>query len=207
MGGSPWVACGALAGKAAPMPPPLTLEGPRLRLRPWQEADRDPLAAMNADPAVMRHFPAPLSRAESDAWGARLQAHIDAHGWGFWAVELRARPGCVGAVGLMHIPWPIPWEATFTPTVEIGWRIASGLQRQGLAEEAARLALAAGFGPIGLEAIVAFTVLANEPSWRLMEKLGMSRIGVFEHPRLPQGHPLRPHLLYRLQRDEYGAVR
>jgi RimJ/RimL family protein N-acetyltransferase len=185
----------------------MILEGPRLRLRPWRVADWAPLAALNADPVVMRHFAAPMAAAESDAWGARLQEHIATHGWGFWAVELRAAPGCIGAVGLMHIPWPVPVPglAPLAPAVEIGWRIAPGHQRQGLAEEAARLALAAGFGPIGLAEILAFTVPANAPSWRLMEKLGMRRVGGFEHPRLPEGHRLRPHLLYRLQRAEFDS--
>ena len=185
------------------MPQPMTLEGPRLRLRPWGEADLAPLAAINADPAAMRHFAAPMTRAESDAWAARLQAHIDTHGWGFWCVERREAPGCIGAVGLMHIPW----QADFTPAVEIGWRIAPAQQRQGFAEEAARLALAAGFGPIGLAEIVAFTVPANEPSWRLMERLGMAPAGRFAHPRLPEAHPLRPHLLYRLARADWLAQR
>jgi ribosomal-protein-alanine N-acetyltransferase len=183
------------------MPEPITLEGQRLRLRPWREADLAPLAAINADPVAMRHFAAAMTRAESDAWAARLQAHIAVHGWGFWAVERRDRPGCIGAVGLMHIPW----QAAFTPAVEIGWRIAPAEQRQGFAEEAARLALAAGFGPIGLEAIVAFTVPANLPSRRLMAKLGMMPAGDFAHPRLPDGHPLRRHLLHRLTRAEWLA--
>nr|WP_274607303.1 GNAT family protein [Paracraurococcus ruber] len=141
--------------------------------------------------------------AESDAWMDRLQAHIAAHGWGFWCVERRAAPGCIGAVGLMHIPW----EAAFTPAVEIGWRIAPAAQRQGFAEEAARLALAAGFGPIGLAEIVSFTRPANAPSWRLMERLGMSRGEDFGHPRLPEGHPARPHILYRLSRADWVAQR
>ena len=183
--------------------PPMTLEGPRLRLRPWREEDLAPLAALNGDPAVMRHLPGVLDRAASDAWAARLQAHIAAHGWGFWAVERHAAPGLVGVVGLMRIPW----EAAFTPAVEIGWRIAAPFQRQGFAEEAARLALAAGFGPIGLGEVVALTVPANEPSWRLMERLGMRRAGGFGHPLLPEGHPLRPHLLYRLDRAEWAASR
>lgn len=188
--------------KAAPVP--LVLESPRLRLRPWRPEDLAPLAAMQADPAVMRHFPAPLSRAESDAWAARLTAHMDRHGWGFWAVERRATPGLVGVVGLLHLAWEPPWEFGHTPVVEIGWRIAAGFQRQGYAEEAARLALAAGFGPIGLEEVVAFTVPPNAPSWLLMAKLGMRPAGTFEHPRLPEGHPLRTHLLYRITRPDWA---
>lgn len=180
----------------------MTLEGPRLRLRPWRAEDRAPLAAINTDPVAMRHFPAPMTRTESDAWMDRLAAHIATHGWGFWAVERRDTPGLIGAVGLMHIPW----EAEFTPAVEIGWRIAPALQRQGLAEEAARLALAAGFGPIGLDRIVAFTVPGNIASWLLMARLGMQPAGTFEHPRLPDGHPLRTHLLYRLDRQDWQAA-
>lgn len=172
----------------------MILDGPRLRLRPWHEADAGAFAAMNADPEVMRHFAAPLSRAESDAFLHALMAHQAAHGFCFWCVERRAVPGAIGMCGLMRVPW----QARFTPAVEIGWRIAVAHWRQGHAEEAARLALAAGFGPLGLAEIVAFTVPANEPSWRLMEKLGMRGDGDFEHPRLPEGHPLRRHRLYRV---------
>lgn len=181
------------------------LEGPRLRLRAWRAADLAPFAALNADAGAMRHFPAPLTREESDAMAAWCQAHIAAHGWGFWAVEERASTCFVGAVGLM----PIPWQARFTPAVEIGWRIAPAFQRRGLAEEAARLAIGFGFAEVGLAEIVAFTIPANAPSWRLMEKLGMAPDGTFDHPRLPEGHLMRRHRLYRLRRadweEDHGA--
>lgn len=182
---------------------PQALEGPRLRLRPWRPEDLAPLAALNADPVAMQHFPAPMTPAESDAWAGRLAAHIGTHGWGFWVVERREAPGLVGVVGLQHITW----EADFTPAVEIGWRIAPACHRQGYAEEAARVALAAGFGPIGLDGIVAFTVPGNAPSWLLMAKLGMRPAGTFEHPRLAEGHPLRTHLLYRMTRQDWEATR
>ncbi|TCZ65911.1 GNAT family N-acetyltransferase [Roseicella aquatilis] len=185
------------------MPKTMTLEGPRLRLRPWREEDRAALAAINTDPEAMRHFAAPMTRAESDAWMDRLQAHVTGHGWGFWCVERRETPGCIGAVGLM----PVRFAAPFAPAVEIGWRIAPAQQRQGFAEEAARLALAAGFGPLGLAEIVAFTRAMNEPSWRLMQRLGMVRGEDFEHPGLPEGHPARAHILYRLTRAAWVAQR
>ena len=173
---------------------PVTLETARLLLRPWREDDLDPLAALNGDAESMRHFPAVLTRAESDAWAARLHAHMDTHGWGFWVVEERGGAPFVGVVGLLTIPW----QARFTPAVEIGWRIAPGHRRRGFAEEAARAALGFGFATLGLAEIVAFTTAANEPSWRLMERLGMRADGGFDHPRLPEGHPKRHHLLYRL---------
>jgi ribosomal-protein-alanine N-acetyltransferase len=181
----------------------MILDGPRLRLRPWREADAGAFAAMNADPEVMRHFVAPLTRAQSDHFLAVLTAHEARHGFCFWAVERHAAPGAIGMCGLMRVPF----EARFTPAVEIGWRIARAHWRRGHAEEAARLALAAGFGPLGLAEIVAFTVPANEPSRRLMEKLGMRADGDFAHPRLAPDHPLGRHLLYRLSREDWVAQR
>lgn len=174
--------------------PAVTLHGSRLTLRPWREDDLEPLFAINGDADSMRHFQSVMTRAESDAWAARLQAHFEAHGWGFWVAEERDGAPFVGVVGLMTIPW----HEHFTPAVEIGWRIAPAHRRRGFAEEAARLALDFGFDALGLPEIVAFTIPPNAGSWRLMERLGMRADGVFDHPRLPEGHPMRQHLLYRL---------
>lgn len=175
----------------------MILHGPRLTLRPLEDADAAEFAALNGDPAVMRHFPKPLDFAESETFRARIARHFEAHGYGFCGVFRRNAPGLVGLVGLLNIPW----SARFTPAVEIGWRIAPAHQRQGYAEEAARMALAHGFGALALPEIVAFTIPANAPSWRLMEKLGMRAEGRFAHPALPEGHAMREHLLYRLRRD------
>lgn len=171
----------------------VTLAGPRLILRPWRAEDLDPLFAINGDAESMRHFPAVMTRAESDAWAARIQAHFAEHGWGFWVVEERGGAPFVGVVGLLSIPW----TARFTPAVEIGWRISPAFRRRGIAEEAARMAIGFGFGTLRLPEVVAFTVPGNEPSRRLMERLGMRPDGAFGHPRLPEGHPMRRHLLYR----------
>ena len=148
----------------------MVLDGPRLRLRPWRDGDADAFAALNADPAVMRHFAAPLSRAESDAMLARVRAHDAEHGFCFWAAELceGARP--IGFCGLQRVAF----EARFTPAVEIGWRLARAHWGRSLAREAAELALGAAFRPFDLSEIVAFTPPANERSWRLMERLGIA---------------------------------
>lgn len=180
----------------------VTLDTPRLVLRPWRDADLDPLFAINGDPDSMRYFAAPMTRAESDAWAARMRAHFAEHGWGFWVVEERGGAPFVGVVGLLTIPW----QARFTPAVEVGWRIARAYRRQGFAMEAARAAVGFGFDRLGLPEVVAFTVPANEPSWRMMEKLGMRRDGLFDHPRLPDGHKWKSHLLYRLARGERAAA-
>lgn len=183
--------------------PTVTLRGPRVLLRPWRlPADLDPLFAINGDPAAMRHFAKVMTRAESDDWGRAIAADCASRPHGFWALELPGQ-GLVGVVGIK----PVPFEADFTPATEIGWRIATRFQRQGLAEEAARLALAYAFGPAALAEVVAFTPPGNEPSWRLMEKLGMRQDGTFEEPRIPEGHPKRLQRLYRVTRAEWVQSR
>jgi len=175
-----------------------TIETPRLLIRRWREEDRAPFAALNADPAVMRHFPETLDRAGSDAMIDRMEAHAEKRGLSFWAVEERASGDFVGAIGLL-VPG---FQAHFTPCVEIGWRLAARHWGKGYASEGAAACLDYGFGTLGLEEIVSFTVPANEPSWKVMRRIGMRRdeAGDFDHPALPEGHPLRRHLLYRKRR-------
>lgn len=176
----------------------------RLVLRGWREDDLEPFAALNADPRVMEFLPAPLSRAESDAMAGRLQEHFARHGFGGWVIEVPGVAAFAGFVGLL-IP---SYQAHFTPCVEVGWRLAHAHWGRGYATEGARAALKFGFEQLGLEEIVSFTVPANRRSWQVMERLGMRRSPAddFDHPRLPEGHPLRRHVLYRLSRGEWLAA-
>ena len=176
------------------------LETDRLILRGWRAADRAPFAALNADPAVMEHFPSILTRAESDALVERIDEHFARNGFGMWAVEA---PGVADFVGFVGLSIP-RFEAPFTPCVEVGWRLARQHWGRGYAPEAARAALRFGFERAGLEQIVSFTVPANLKSRRVMEKIGMRRDPAddFDHPSLPEGHPLRRHVLYRIDRAE-----
>jgi len=168
----------------------------RLRLRRWRPADREPFAAINADPAVMEHFPEPLTREQSDLLIERIEAGFERSGYGLWALETRAGGELIGFTGLADVPYETP----FTPAVEIGWRLARPAWGAGYASEGARAALAFGFGVAGLEEIVSFATVGNERSRAVMRRIGMERDrdGDFEHPRLPAGHPLAPHVLYRL---------
>ncbi len=174
------------------------LETERLLLRRWRAEDLDPLAEMNADPEVMEHFPATLSRAETALLLARLEAGFERDGYGFWAVELRANGALAGFVGLAPVPADIP----FAPAVEVGWRLGRAYWGKGLAHEGAQAALAYGFGTLGLEEIVAYTAATNERSRRLMERLGMSYDAAadFDHPRVDPGSALSRHVVYRIAR-------
>ena len=177
------------------------LSTPRLWLRQWRASDLEPFAALNADPQVMEFMPGSLSCAESDALARRAEAEIAQQGWGFWATELRESGAFIGFVGL-HVP---SFEAPFTPCVEIGWRLERASWGNGFATEAARACLRFAFESLLLEEVVSFTVPPNRRSRAVMERLGMRHdaAGDFDHPRLPLGHPLRRHVLYRVRREDW----
>jgi RimJ/RimL family protein N-acetyltransferase len=177
----------------------------RLLMRQWRDSDREPFAALNADPVVMEHFPALQTREQSDALIDRNSPEIDGRGWGLWALEVRETGRFIGFTGL-SVP---SFEAHFTPAVEIGWRLAKEAWGNGYASEAARAALAHGFGPAGLEEIVSFTATTNLPSQRVMQRIGMTHDEAddFDHVRLPDGHRLQRHVLYRIDRAQWEATR
>jgi len=171
---------------------------PRLVLRSWREADLHAYAVLNADAEVRRWFPSTLTRKESDAQAARIQDHIAAHGFGFWAVEAPGVAPFIGFVGLQHVSFAAP----FTPAVETGWRLAREHWGCGYATEAALAALTHGFGPLALPEIVSFAVPGNMASRRVMDRIGMQHdlAGDFDHPNVLEGSPLRRHVLYRAAR-------
>jgi len=177
---------------------------PRLLLRPWREEDREPFAVMNADPAVMEFFPACLTREESDKGMDWFEAHYQAHSFGMLAAELLGQAPFIGFIGIQNVPF----EAPFTPAIEIGWRLARPFWNRGLATEGASAVLRYGFKRLGLNEIVAFAVPANLPSRRVMQKIGMRHdaAGDFDHPKLPTNHPLRRHLLYRLNQSDWSRL-
>ncbi|MEJ2654789.1 MAG: GNAT family N-acetyltransferase [Acidihalobacter sp.] len=179
----------------------MELETPRLLLRQWRDADFAPFAALNVDPRVMEHFPAPLSRAESDAMAERCLALIGERGWGLWAVETKRESAFIGFVGLNSPADELP----FSPCVEIAWRLGFEHWGKGYASEAARAALRVGFDSLRLAEIVSFTALDNLRSQAVMQRIGMHEASTrFDHPRIPEGNPLRRHCLYRLARTEWA---
>jgi RimJ/RimL family protein N-acetyltransferase len=176
----------------------------RLVLRQWRDEDLEPFAMLNADPEVMRHFPATMTREESDALAQQQRGRIAERGWGLWALEVVDGASFVGFVGLAEPRF----DAHFTPAVEVGWRLAREHWGYGYATEAARTALAYGFDDLGLDEIVSFTTVANARSRRVMERLDMTHDAAddFDHPLLAEDDPIRPHVLYRLRREEFRTV-
>ncbi|HWE84016.1 MAG TPA: GNAT family N-acetyltransferase [Terracidiphilus sp.] len=177
------------------MNPQRKIETARLTLRRWHDSDREPFARINSDPRVMEYFPAPLTRAESDGFIARIEAHFEQHGFGLWAAELSDTGTFLGYIGL-SVP---AFQAHFTPCVEIGWRLDAEHWGHGLATEGASAVLDYAFTQLALPEVVSLTTPANVRSISVMEKLGMTRNPAddFDHPNLPVGHPLRRHVLHR----------
>jgi len=182
------------------MPEIIEVETERLLLRQWKDSDLKPFAAMNADKRVMEFYPAPLSQQESDAMANTCKSLIAERGWGFWALEEKNTGRFIGFTGL-HVP---KHQLPFSPCVEIGWRLAPEYWGKGFVTEAAQAALNIAFQKLGLDEVVSFTAKANIRSAAVMERLGMIRQSSnFEHPALPEGHELREHIWYKIERRQY----
>lgn len=173
----------------------------RLRLPAWDDSHRQPAALMNADPEVMRWFPATMSRAETDAQIDRQIDRLARRGFTFWPVIRRSDEAFLGLAGLKEGAPDTPVEGV----IEIGWRFAAHAWGQGYASEAARAALVHGFADPAVVRIGAITAAGNTASWALMERLGMTRdpAGDFAHPLVPPGHRACQHITYFIQRDGF----
>ncbi len=182
----------------------VTLSSGRICLRRWRDEDREAFAAMNSDARVMEFFARRLSRVESDAMVDRIQEHFSERDFGLWAIEVPDVAPFIGFAGLA-VPG---FSARFMPCVEVGWRLAFEHWGHGYATEAARLALGYAFGTLALSEVVSFTSATNHRSRAVMERLGMRRDPAedFDHPALPESHPLRRHVLYRLGSGSYFGM-
>jgi RimJ/RimL family protein N-acetyltransferase len=179
---------------------PIEIITERLHMRRWRDSDRDPYAALNVDPAVMRFFPGLQSREGSDRDIDRWGSEFDGRGWSNWAVETRATGHFIGFIGLS-----IPRRALpFMPCVELGYRLAREHWGKGYATEGAKAALRVGFSQLGLNEIVSFTPKVNLASRAVMERVGMTDANedfVYPNPALPD--ELKRHSLYRLSRVDW----
>lgn len=176
----------------------------RLLLRQWKVADLAPFAELNADPEVTEYLQGPMGRAHSNRMVDRISDSFTWRGYGLWAVEVIDGPQFIGYIGL----WDAFFDAPFTPAVEVGWRLARDAWGNGYATEGATAAVAFGFGKIGLPEIVSFTATGNQRSRAVMERIGMTRDvnGDFDHPLVPEGSPIRRHVLYRLSAESFAKA-
>lgn len=171
-----------------------TLRTDRLLMRRWLESDREPFAALNADQETMRFFPATIDRPASDAFVDVIESRFELQGYGLWALEVTETAEFIGFTGLNPMPDGVPGAGG----TEVGWRLARYAWHRGYATEAATAALDVAFGGVGMKEIWSMTAVLNEPSQAVMRRLGLTEVARFDHPRVPAGHPLRPHVTYYL---------
>jgi RimJ/RimL family protein N-acetyltransferase len=169
-------------------------------MRRWRKTDRDLFAAMNADPEVMRYFPGVQDRATSDATADRIERIFEEQGFGLWALETLAEGSFIGFTGLNPMPEGVPGAGG----LEVGWRLMRAAWGHGYATEAGRAAVAVAFDGLDLDEIWSMTAVLNVPSQRVMQRLGMTPYAHFDHPEVPAGHPVRPHVVYLLSRSSAG---
>lgn len=179
----------------------------RLILRAWKEEDLPAFAAMNADPRVREFFPNVLTAAQSDDEARCFQLRYRQEGFGLFAAELRSESTFIGFVGMQTMNLQVPFLRQ--PIVEIGWRLAFQFWGRGLATEGARAVVGHAFEVVHLQQIVAIAVLSNFRSRKVAEKIGMQHIPEldFDHPHVPEGHPLKPHVLYQMTKQDYDILR
>jgi RimJ/RimL family protein N-acetyltransferase len=153
-------------------------ETPRLRLRTWDEGDVAPFMAALNTPAVMQWLGGLGDEELYEKLFERMQICQRNHGYCFWIVERKSDAALLGLCGLYVTQRPATPVEGMT---EIGWRLREDAWGMGYAREAAEASLDLGFGSLGLEQIVAFTVRENAPSWGLMQRLGMVRSRDHDH--------------------------
>jgi ribosomal-protein-alanine N-acetyltransferase len=170
----------------------------RLGLRRWLDTDIQHFIAMNQDVYVMKYFPALLTQNETIAMIARIRQGFEANGFCLYAVELKATGEFIGFTG-----FSIPrFESFFTPCVEIGWRYKQSAWGKGYATEAASACLQYGFTTLGLQTVYSFTAAINLPSEKVMQKIGMAKVGEFNHPNIEEDNALCRHVLYKIDNPE-----
>jgi len=174
----------------------------RLGLRKWKEPDIIPFASLNVDEEVMRYFPKTLNYDQTYEMVERIRLHFENHGFGLYAVEKKDTNEFIGFTGF-SIP---AFDSFFTPCIEIGWRFKKEEWNKGFATEAAKACLDFGFKKLNFDKVVSFTAIVNTRSENVMKRIGMTKTGEFNHPKIDTGSPLCRHLLYELKK-EAGSLR
>lgn len=172
-------------------------ESERLGFRRWNIEDREPFAKMNNDQEVMEFLPKKLTSKESCEFISRIEEHFEIHNYGLWVAEVKETSKFVGFIGF----YTATFESDFTPCIEIGWRINRENWSLGYATEGAKACLEYGFNHLGFEKVYSFTSKLNIRSINVMKKIGLVEEREFNHPRLEEKDPLRPHVLYSIYKS------
>lgn len=184
----------------------MRLETERLLLREWRDSDKRPYADIIGDPHVRRFYVATGSYADAEAGIEKARTRLRDNGFSLMALERKEDGAFLGMLGMVPFDEPMRNAIPGAPRVEIGWQLSQDYWGQGYAPEAARAVLDFAWRVPKLPEVVAITSWHNQPSRRVMEKIGMTydNRGDFEHPNVPDGHRLKLHVLYRIKNPLLG---
>ena len=180
----------------------IDIETPRLLLRRWKESDIAVFTKMNLDAEVMRYFPAPYSEERTKQSYDAIQEEFAKYGYSLYAAEEKSSGNFIGFIGF-H--WA-RFDADFCPCIEIGWRLDKDYWHKGYATEGAKACLQHGFDHLGFDTIYSFTAVKNLPSEHVMQKIGMHFYQFFDHPQVPDDHPLKPHVCYVISKNDMNSA-
>ncbi len=169
----------------------------RLGFRNWRDADIPLLAALNADPKVMKFFPGLKSYVETEEFIRRMQMQMTANGFCYYAVDKLAGSQFIGFIGMSQQLF----ESPFTPCIDIGWRLSENQWGNGFATEGARRCLDHAFSTLGIANIRSFAPIINVRSEQVMKNIGMTKMAEFVHPLLINDERLRKCLVYEAQNN------
>ena len=175
------------------------IETPRLLLGGWEENDFNIFTTMNADSEVMRYFPETYSHDLTKHLYNDIQKEFSEFGYGLYAVREKSTYRFIGFIGFHNANF----ESNFCPCIEIGWRLHKLFWNKGYATEGAKACLQYGFDKLNFDRIYSFTSVQNIPSQRVMQKIEMQKYGNFDHPKVPENHPLRPHICYVIDKKDW----
>ncbi|MFD1314050.1 GNAT family N-acetyltransferase [Namhaeicola litoreus] len=171
----------------------------RIGFRNWIKEDLSEFAMMNADAQVMEHFPNILTLSETKDFIKRLQDHYIEHGHNYFAAELIETGEFIGFIGLAYQDYP----TKYTPAVDVGWRLKNSAWGKGFATEGAERCLKFGFEELKLKRIISTCTEINTRSERVMNKIGMRKVGSFKHPKLSEHPDYENCICYQITQNEW----
>lgn len=169
----------------------------RLGFRNWMKNDLAEFAEINADVEVMEHFPKLLTESETVRFIDRLQKHFKKNNYNYFATEILETGELIGFIGLAYQDY----KTDFTPATDIGWRLKKSAWGNGYATERAKRCLEFAFNNLRLDTVISICTEKNTKSESVMKKLGMKKIGEFNHPKLKEYPEYEKCICYQINKN------
>lgn len=166
----------------------------RLGFRTWLDADLDQMTVLNSDKKVMEYFPFLPTEKETREFIQRMQDQFSKNGFCYFPVNHLKSKKFIGFIGLSVQNF----DSEFTPCIDIGWRINKKYWGKGLATEGALACIKYAKDKLDIRQVYSMASKTNTRSIKVMEKIGMSYIKDFEHPKLLEYSELKKCALFAI---------